>query len=288
MSQFSIVAFWLLSSYEQTEFLPRISVGTGIFLGSLLISLVWLYGQTKDRWDWAMPVQILIWLFRWIGRTLLRIGPLYRNKRIQSATALMVISGLTFWGMHAWNKRQSKIDGRENNISEKDTDSLPDPPKSLPYKWTYSDFYIGLSKEDMTVERGLPAETSLDYFSDEIVHFSGLERVLYPSSRSRLGVLEAHHTIYLKDSFIVAIRFRVGQFPVSWWRNCGLKDITPVKDGDLIEKFGHPTLVVTSPDATSRDYFFDDFGFMGRIRQGSLSEIAIYDPMKLPARKTDQ
>lgn len=29
------------------------STGTGIFLAGLIIGLVMLYGQTKDRWDWV-------------------------------------------------------------------------------------------------------------------------------------------------------------------------------------------------------------------------------------------
>jgi len=28
------------------------TAGTGIFLGSIIIGLVMLYGQTKDRWKW--------------------------------------------------------------------------------------------------------------------------------------------------------------------------------------------------------------------------------------------
>jgi hypothetical protein len=34
------------------------STGDGIFLSSILIGLVMLYGQTKDRWNWSKVVKI--------------------------------------------------------------------------------------------------------------------------------------------------------------------------------------------------------------------------------------
>ena len=36
------------------------STGTGIFLSGLIIGLVMLYGQTKDRWNWSKIVRNLI------------------------------------------------------------------------------------------------------------------------------------------------------------------------------------------------------------------------------------
>lgn len=37
------------------------STGTGIFLAGLIIGLVMLYGQTKDRWNWqAIPFYFLV------------------------------------------------------------------------------------------------------------------------------------------------------------------------------------------------------------------------------------
>jgi hypothetical protein len=35
------------------------STGDGIFFASILISLVLLYGQTKDRWNWSKIIKII-------------------------------------------------------------------------------------------------------------------------------------------------------------------------------------------------------------------------------------
>ena len=38
------------------------STGTGIFLSGLIIGLVMLYGQTKDRWDWKNILKYLLFV----------------------------------------------------------------------------------------------------------------------------------------------------------------------------------------------------------------------------------
>jgi hypothetical protein len=263
------------TSSEDPWLIFRLSTGTGIFFAGLMIALVLLYGQTKDRWNWSKPL-ILLWN-PFLGCCSLVASPFrgIKSKPVKLATAIfsialpvVAVTLLTQWD--TWIAKQPWWG----------EPAVPAVVKSKPSDWTYGGVGLGMRLDDLLVEIGAPENSYLGSSEHgRIVKegiFAGATVFSYNSHR-------VPSSVYLKNSVVVAFEVTPDEIGNEKWQEWGNNELgRPSNSRELLAKFGNAfgdaTDTGIAGNGLVRWNFFEQHALYCSITSGSLAIVGIYSP----------
>lgn len=124
------------------DFLDRLNwsyviVAVGIFMGCLLISLVLLYGQTKDRWDWGKPLRFL------------------RSRNFLIVMLLVVVGGVSYPPL----KRMSVVAYERNEAARREAEEAKEMKlRGSERMISLGGVELGMNEEEILLLLGHPSE----------------------------------------------------------------------------------------------------------------------------------
>lgn len=249
---------FLASRNNPIPFIETLTTGAGIFLGCMVIAFVLLYGQTKERWNWAAPHQLLSkgcrGVMRIVGLTLVgllnsfaamgrRIGSIRRKSWRLIGCVIAGVAVLGVAGFAVWTHQQT-----------------------IARKGRYIDFdelRLGMSEDDVKVLKGAPSKIDDLTSGTSGVGQQKIQRWLYNGNVEFWGEVILCR-LYFRDARLIAL-----DRPL----------LPPFKAfKDYREKYGVALLQKTNRSGLSRWYFVKDKGLYYNVVGGEIVCEGNYNP----------